>query len=81
MYERGQGVPKDDKAAAQFFQKAAGAGYAPAEYDLGRLYEAGRGVPLDWSAAAGWYRKAAESFMRRAGLAGEMPESTAPSAP
>ncbi len=45
--------------AARFCRKAAEAGYAPAEFEMGRFYATGFGVPLDMKQAALWYRKAA----------------------
>lgn len=46
--------------AARCFRKAAEAGYAPAQYELGRLYADGLGVERDLKQAAFWYRKAAD---------------------
>src|SRR5262249_55048374 len=45
-------------SAAQWYQKAASQGYAPAQIDLGSLYEQGKGVPKDPQLALNWYRKA-----------------------
>ncbi len=59
MYADGQGVPKDAKIAAQWYQKAAEQGVADAQYRLGALYEAGEGVPSDMEYAYGWYSVAA----------------------
>ena len=35
MYANGQGVPQDDKAAAQWYTRAAKQGDADAQYNLG----------------------------------------------
>lgn len=60
QFAEGDGVVKDYAAAAQFYRKAAEAGYAPAQYNLAHLYENGLGVERDPSQAAAWYRKAAD---------------------
>jgi TPR repeat protein len=60
QFSEGDGVAKDYSAAAQFYRKAADAGYAPAQYNLAHSYENGLGVERDLSQAAAWYRKAAE---------------------
>ena len=61
MYLNGQGVPKNDSQAVDWFRKAAKQGDPLAQYYLGLMYynEKG-GVPRDYSQAAGLYRKAAE---------------------
>jgi TPR repeat protein len=46
-YAQGKGVPKDDKAAASWFHKAARKGHARAQASMGFLYATGRGVRLD----------------------------------
>ncbi len=60
QFAEGDGVARDYSAAAQYYRKAAEAGYAPAQYNLAHLYENGLGVARDLSKAAAWYRKAAE---------------------
>jgi localization factor PodJL len=62
----GRGVPKDQPAAARWFERAALAGLAPAQYRLGSLYEKGVGVNRDPAAAKRWYLKAAEAGNARA---------------
>ncbi|MBA2657162.1 MAG: protein kinase [Tatlockia sp.] len=59
-YERGIGVPQDDKKAAEYFQKAADPGYADAQYALGVCYANGIGVPQDDKKAVEYYKKAAD---------------------
>ena len=62
----GRGLPKDQTAAARWFERAAQAGLAPAQYRLGSMYETGIGVSRDLSAAKSWYLKAAEAGNARA---------------
>ena len=56
----GDGVEKDETAAAKFYREAAEAGFAPAQYALACLYAGGRGMKRDLKQAAFWYRKAAD---------------------
>jgi TPR repeat protein len=58
MHATGQGVPQDDKRAAQWWRKAAEQGEANGQSNLGILYANGQGVPQDYKRAAEWYRKA-----------------------
>jgi uncharacterized protein len=51
---------KHYKAAHDAWLPLAKAGYAHAQYRIGRLFELGRGVKKDDATANGWYRKAAE---------------------
>jgi TPR repeat protein len=60
MYDNGQGIPQDDKLAAQWYRKAAEQGYEYAQNNLGVMYRNGQGVPQDYKLAVQWYRKAAE---------------------
>ncbi len=57
---KGQGVPKDAKAAADWFERAAGKGVVVAMYRLGALHEQGQGVPRDLERAKTWYERAAQ---------------------
>jgi len=72
LYANGQGVPKDDVQARQWYEKAAVQGHAEAQVNLGSLYDYGRGVPQDFKLAAKWYRRSAdqgnELAQRRLGL-------------
>lgn len=62
LYELGQGVPyADPKAAADWYQKAAGQNYAPALNNLARLYADGRGVKQDVPKAIELWSKAADA--------------------
>ena len=62
----GRGLPKDQSAAARWFERAASLGLAPAQYRLGSMYEKGIGVARDPAAAKRWYLKAAEAGNARA---------------
>ncbi len=62
----GRGLPRDQQAAALWFERAASLGLAPAQYRLGAMYEKGVGVARDLSAAKRWYLKAAEAGNARA---------------
>ncbi len=66
-YELGRAYQKAKNfaAAIEQYRKAAAAGFALAENNLGILYETGQGVPKDPEQAVAWYRKAADQ-----GLAG-----------
>ncbi len=59
MFENGQGVPRDCKAAASWYRKAADQGLARAQHNLGDLYARGDGVPQSDIDAAAWYGQAA----------------------
>ena len=62
----GRGAPKDQLAAARWFERAASLGLAPAQYRLGSMYEKGLGVTRDPGVAKRWYLKAAEAGNARA---------------
>ena len=62
----GRGVAKDPRAAAQWFEQAAGRDLPIAEYRLAALYEKGIGVTRDPSLAMSWYAKAATAGNARA---------------
>jgi len=46
LYGEG-GVPQNAREAAAWFDKAAAAGLAAAQYELARLYDFGTGIPGD----------------------------------
>ena len=54
MYQTGRGVPQDDGAAAQWFQRAAELGHVEAQNSLGNFYATGRGVAQDDVLALKW---------------------------
>ncbi len=60
IYAKGQGVPQDYAAAADWYRKAAEKGNAFAQTNLALFYAEGRGVTQDYAQAASWYRKAAD---------------------
>lgn len=64
-YLNGEGVPQNDKEAADWFRKAADQGYAPAQYDLGLLYYNGRGVEQDFVRAYLWLVLAAAGYQNQ----------------
>lgn len=51
LYAQGLGGPRDDKHAAQLFQRAADNNIAQAKFNLSNFYEEGRGVPRDTNTA------------------------------
>jgi len=59
-YQRGQGVPKNIKKAAKWFELAADQGNAAAQYHLSLMYQSGIGVPHDANKAQQLLYKAAE---------------------
>jgi len=59
LYANGQGVPKDDALARQWYEKAAAQGHADAQANLGSLYDYGRGGPQDFKMAVRWYLRSA----------------------
>jgi len=62
MHKRGQGVPKDDAGALEWYRKAADQGHAEAQNKLGIFYTFGQGVPVDYVLAHMWYDIAASNY-------------------
>ena len=60
MYEKSQGVPRDDAEAVRWYRLAAEQGLAHAQSNLGAMYQRGQGVARDEAEAVRWYRLAAE---------------------
>lgn len=60
LYNRGDGLPHDDKKSFEWFLKAAELGHAKAQNEVGDAYWFGRGVKWNYAEAVKWYRKAAE---------------------
>lgn len=54
----GEGVPRNDEMAAQWYRWAADRGHSGAANTLGFMFEHGRGVSRDLAQAAEWYRRA-----------------------
>ena len=61
MYELGEGVSVDNKAAIKWYRRAAEHGNADGEYNLGEMYDKGKGVAVDHGEAIKWYKKAEAS--------------------
>lgn len=59
-YAEGRGVIQSLATAAEWYERAAGAGLAVAQYRLGSLYERGQGVGKDLAKAVEWYQRAAD---------------------
>jgi len=79
-YHNGEGVPRDDARAMQWFLRAAEQGHVIAQATLGAYYWAGRGVPPDLSKAYFWSALALaqgddNSRSRLEGLASQMTKS------
>ena len=66
MYLEGRGVKKDEKKAAQLYEKAANQANKEAQFQLAQIYEKGRGVDKDENKAAQLYEKAANQGNRDA---------------
>ena len=62
MYINGQGVPQDDKAAAQWYRRAAEQGNVVAQSKLGIMYFQGKGVLQDYVHAHMWANIAASGI-------------------
>jgi GAF domain/Sel1 repeat/PilZ domain len=79
-YHNGEGVPRDDTQAMQWFLRAAEQGHVIAQATLGAYYWAGRGVPQDLSKAYFWSALALaegdeNSKSRLEGLASQMTQT------
>ena len=59
-YHLGEGVPKDEEKAVQWWEKAAEHGNVFAQVRVGEVYSLGAGVPKNYTAAVRWWKKAAE---------------------
>jgi TPR repeat protein len=59
LYANGQGMPKDDAQARQWYEKAATQGHAEAQANLGVLLVYARGGPQDYKMAVYWFRLSA----------------------
>lgn len=57
-YLAGRGVPRDEKQAAYWYEKAASAGDPVAQEQTGYFYQAGIGVERDPARAAQWFERA-----------------------
>jgi uncharacterized protein len=63
LHYHGLGVAEDDRLAAQWYERAARRGHAPAQFELANMYAYGHARPADGSdamrLAAQWYFEAA----------------------
>jgi TPR repeat protein len=66
MYDKGEGVQKDDRLAASWYGKAAGQNDVKAQFAIAEMYSQGRGVPQDDRVAARWYLEAAGHGFQKA---------------
>jgi TPR repeat protein len=69
IYAKGEGVAKDQAAAAQWVLKAAEQGDVNAQVQLGQRYLKGEGVAKSGDDAAKWFSKAAEQGSSEAQMA------------
>lgn len=60
MYDFGEGVDRDIKAALKWYEKAAENGYVDSQFNLGNMYSNREGVRRDYQKAFKWYQKAAD---------------------
>ncbi|MGH8534380.1 MAG: tetratricopeptide repeat protein [Gammaproteobacteria bacterium] len=60
MYANGRGVPRDQRQAATWFEKATAVLDPGAQFNLGIMYFEGQGVPRDYEQAARWFKGAGE---------------------
>jgi TPR repeat protein len=65
LYSKGGVIPRNDRAAAEWFQKAAQLGNRDAQYLLGNLYEDSQ-LSKNYPQATLWYLKAAQKGSDRA---------------
>jgi len=59
MYDKGEGVPQDDREAVRWYRRAAEQGDAKAQNNLGVMYNNGEGVAQDYITAHVWFNIAA----------------------
>lgn len=65
LYNKGGLIPRNDQAAAKWFERAALQGNPEAQFQLGSLYEDSR-LPRDYAQAFSWYFKAAQKGSAKA---------------
>jgi hypothetical protein len=65
-YDLGRHVQPAGRESIRLLTEAAEQGYAPAQYEIGRIYLYGRGVPADYAKALFWETKAAQQGDARA---------------
>ena len=65
-YEKGEGLPPNEKEALKWYTKAAEQGEAHAQYKLYKIYENSHVIPQDAQKAKAWLLKALETFTQAA---------------
>jgi hypothetical protein len=68
IYEYGYGVPRDGKAAVNFYKRAANTGYPIAQTLLGEIYFEGKLAQRDYAESEKWLARAASQDYTRARL-------------
>lgn len=68
MFDKGEGVQKNDKLAASWYIKAAAQDDTRAQFAIAEMYNDGRGVLQDDKLAAKWYLEAAGHGLPKAQL-------------
>jgi hypothetical protein len=66
MYAVGDGVPRNEKEAARWLERAAGHGDAESQYEMGVALREGRGTVQDDAGAFAWLQRAADAGNARA---------------
>ncbi|KAG0255666.1 hypothetical protein DFQ27_006121 [Actinomortierella ambigua] len=60
MYERGDGIPKDDAKAFAWYHQAARLGHLQAQFRVGEMFRDGVGTRKNDRQAASWFQKAVD---------------------
>jgi len=55
MYDRGWGVPQDDREALRLYRQSADLGFGQCQFNLGVFYRDGRGTARDPLASYLWF--------------------------
>ena len=61
LYRLGQGVARDGAKSARYYTRAAGLGFAPAQFNLAVMLYYGDGIQADRRAARHWAQRAADA--------------------
>lgn len=68
MYERGEGVPKNNLEAVKWYQLSAEQGNRYAQCNLAMMHQFGRGIPKNEYKAVQWFQKSAQQGYSEAQL-------------
>ena len=79
MYAQGEGVPRDDRMAVQWYRRAAEQGNASAQNSLSVMYTIGAGVPKDYVHAHMWANIAASGGEKTLKLRNDLAKLMTPS--